>query len=455
LAEREARREDGLVEKSRDTGASWLGVAYALHGWLFRPGFVAGFGSRKLEYVDQRGNPKSIFEKARILLTNLPPWMLPRGFRWREHSGHAKLVNPETGAVLTGEGGDDIGRGDRTAIYFVDEAAWLEHPELADRALSQTTNVRIDVSTPNGPGNPFATKRFGGKVPIFTLHWRDDPRKGEAWYAYQKEVKYAHDPAGLAQEVDIDYTASLEGICIPAAWVRGAVGLELPASGPVVAGLDVAEEGGNQTVLLTRQGPVVRRLVAWGGCNTTETAWRARDEAAAQGVARLHYDCAGVGAGVKGAWDTAGGPLPFRHYAVNAGESPTDAVWPDRKTSRDKFANLRAELWWKVRCRFERAYEYREKGVKHPPEDMISIPDDPQLIAELSSALVEHTDTGKVQVESKKKMRARGVKSPDRADALVLSFSEPPRGIFSEEDLDRAFAAERPGLWPDGIPEGS
>src|SRR5262249_15330507 len=55
LAEREARQEDGLVEKSRDMGASFLCCAHALHGWLFRPGYQVGFGSRKLEYVDEKG----------------------------------------------------------------------------------------------------------------------------------------------------------------------------------------------------------------------------------------------------------------------------------------------------------------------------------------------------------------------------------------------------------------
>src|SRR5436309_2569458 len=42
LAERECLQEDGLVEKSRDMGVTWLCCAYALHGWLFRGGFACG-----------------------------------------------------------------------------------------------------------------------------------------------------------------------------------------------------------------------------------------------------------------------------------------------------------------------------------------------------------------------------------------------------------------------------
>lgn len=423
LAEREARQEDGLVEKSRDAGITWLCCVYALHAWLFRDGAQVGFGSRKLDLVDKIGDPACIFDKLRFLLYNLPEWMRPDGFRSDDHDCYTKLINPANGSTITGEGGDQIGRGGRAGIYFVDEASFLEHPLSVERSLSQTTRCRIDVSTPNGPGNPFYAKRFSGRVPVFTLHWRDDPRKGEAWYAYQRDVKYAADPVGLAQEVDIDYTASVDGICIPAAWVRAAVGLKLPESSEVSAGLDVAEEGGDLSVLVVRRGPVVDLPVSWAKYNTTQTAWKARDEAASRGASVVHFDCVGVGAGVRGTWQSAASELPFEAVPVNVGEAPTETRWPDGKTSKEKFVNLKAELWWKVRARFEKAYEHVSQGVSHPPDEMISLPDHPQLIAELSLPLHERTEAGKIQIEPKRRLKARGVKSPDFAEALVLSFA--------------------------------
>src|SRR5580765_8038278 len=63
LLERIAAREDGLVEKSRDIGFNWVVGGVMLHHWLFKPGFKAAFGSRKEEFVDERGNADSIFEK--------------------------------------------------------------------------------------------------------------------------------------------------------------------------------------------------------------------------------------------------------------------------------------------------------------------------------------------------------------------------------------------------------
>lgn len=456
LAERERLQEGGLVEKSRDMGATWLCCAYALHGWLFRPAFSAGFGSRKLELVDKLGDLDSIIEKVRFLLYRLPAWMLPAGFSRQEHDNFARLVNPATGGAVTGEGGDNIGRGGRKTVYFVDEAAYLPHPQLIERSLSETTRVRIDVSTPNGPGNPFAKKRFSGTVPVFTLHWRDDPRKGTQWYATKAATM---DPVTVACELDIDYSASVEGITIPAAWVRAAVGLDLPTGqAKPLAGLDVAELGRNRTVLIARRGPVVQWPTDWGQTNTTETAHRARDHARRLGVSHLCYDATGVGAGVRGAWQAFinAQELGFGVRAVNAGEAPSEARWPDGQTSREKFLNVRAEGWWLLRARFEKSYEYVTQGRPHPPEDMISIPNHPQLIAELSQPLHEHAHTGKIKIESKDDMRKRGVSSPDFADALVLCFlardtpavwkqdrralgevAKAPAGVFWHDDIER------------------
>jgi hypothetical protein len=433
LREREKEQADGLVEKSRDMGATWLCCAYALHGWLFRSGYHVGFGSRKLELVDKKGDPDCIFEKVRFLLRHLPAWMMPAKFTWKEHDCYTKLINPDNGSTITGEGGDQIGRGGRASIYFIDEAAFLEHPQLVERALSQTTRVRIDVSTPNGQGNPFAKKRHGGKVSVFTLHWTCDPRKNRSvrtedgrevfpWYEKQKSRL---DPVTVAQEIDIDYTASVEGICIPAAWVRAAVGLELPVRHdrplPVVAGLDIGEEGNDSTVFTPRAGPLVFDPVSWSKTNTTETAWRARDEAVRVKAELVNYDCGGVGAGVKGTW-LAAGKLPFAANAVQFGESPTDAIWPDGRMAKELFVNLRAEMWWSLRARFERTFEYVTKGIPHPPDELISIPNHPQLIAELSLPLAFRNEAGKIKLESKEAMRRRGVKSPDYGDSLALAF---------------------------------
>jgi hypothetical protein len=93
---------------------------------------VVGFGSRKAEYVDTIGNPKSILEKGRIFMRNLPA-EFRAGWNESTSSNFMRLKFPETGSLISGESGDNIGRGDRTSLYFVDEAARIERPQLETR----------------------------------------------------------------------------------------------------------------------------------------------------------------------------------------------------------------------------------------------------------------------------------------------------------------------------------
>ena len=115
---------------------------------------------------------------------------------------------------------------------------------------------------PQRPGQPVRHQEILWKGSgFYPLHWRDDPRKGEAWYANKVATL---DPVTVAQEIDIDYSASVEGIMIPAAWVRAAVGLQLTKSGRRVAGQDVAAFGRDRNVNIDRTGPVVESIDEWG-----------------------------------------------------------------------------------------------------------------------------------------------------------------------------------------------
>jgi hypothetical protein len=93
-----------------------------------------------------------------------------------------------------------------------------------------------------------------------------------------------------------------------------------------------------------------------------------------------------------------------RHPAVglNGGSRPKD---------RHRFVNARAEWYWGLRERFE-----------HGEIDIG--PDDEVLAEQLCSIRYGVDSVGRIQIESKEEMRARGIASPDRADALVLAFAD-------------------------------
>lgn len=149
IMDRRGNRENGLTEKSREMGLSWTSVGLACSLCLFNKDMVIGFGSRKEMYVDSTSDPKSLFWKARKFIELLPV-EFRGGWNEKKHSRFMEVEFPESGAIIKGEAGDNIGRGDRTTLYFVDESAFLKRPLLIDAALSQTTRCRIDLSSVNG-----------------------------------------------------------------------------------------------------------------------------------------------------------------------------------------------------------------------------------------------------------------------------------------------------------------
>lgn len=422
LRERWENKEDGLVEKSRDMGITYLNMGFALWLWSFWPGSKIGFGSRKEQLVDRIGDPDSIFEKGRIMLRNLPDELKPKGFDEEEHLNYLKIVNPDNGNSITGEAGDNIGRGGRNTIYFKDESAFYERPDKIEAALSQNSDVKIDVSTPNGVGNPFHRKRMSGKIKIFTFHWRDDPRKDQKWYEGQKDKL---DPMILAQEVDIDYETSAEQVIIPARWVKAAVNFKMPDDGPKVGGLDVADEGPDSNAFAWRKGSVVKSVEAWKEGDTTQTTRKAVDICERNEIPKFYYESSGVGAGVKG---EARSLKEFKKknimvLGLNMGGDPTSGEYKPGKKNKDMFKNLKIQIWWEVRDRFFNTFKYVNGDHSIDLAKCISIPARPQLELELSQQKYKFTPNGLLICESKQDMKSRGIKSPNEADSVIICFA--------------------------------
>jgi len=393
-------RGDGLVEKSRDMGVSWLCVGFAVWMWLFKPETVIGFGSRKETYVDELGNPASLFWKIRESIRLLPREFIPAGWDERKHSPFMRVMNPENGSVIVGEAGASIGRGNRTSIYFIDESAFLEQQDQVRAALSQTSNCKIHVSTPNGAGNAFYRDRMSGRMPVFTFSWREDPRKGADWY--EKQVQTL-DPVVRAQEVDLDYTASVSN-----AWISGEIVLaarhrgpaDVQAIGPLMMGIDVARFGDDKCAFTFRRGRVVYPQIVFGQCDVVDVAGRAirAIEDMGEVPAQIAVDTIGIGAGVADILRRK-----YRRQTVDVNSS--------LRLSDGQNYNLRARMWRDLR-------EYLKNGAV--------IPNDPELSTDLTALQYEFRG-GALLMESKEEAKRRGIKSPDRADSLALTFAFPAR----------------------------
>ena len=160
--------------------------------------------------------------------------------------------------------------------------------------------------------------------------------------------------------------------------------------------MDVAGPGESETVLCVRRGPRIVLLRAW-----------AKDDSRGEVLAALgpfKSELKGVNVDTVGIGQFFAQHLRDQHLPVkdvNVGQAARD---------KEKFANLKAELYWKLRLRAESG-------------SLAGLTDD-RAIAQLAAIRYSHNSRGQVVIESKDEARKRGVKSPDRAEAIMLAFGE-------------------------------
>ena len=208
------RQIDGVMDKSREQGASWLITQFCKHQWRYSPFFQALFGSKKENAVDSISEPDTLLEKVRFQLRREPEWMLPLGFSVERHAGYMKIINPETGSVIAGEAPTpNFGASGRYSIVVLDEHALWPHGGYPQwTSCSQSARCKVSVTTPRGKFTKQSELRHSGKLPVLSLHWKQHPWKDERWYAGQA---LSMDAAEIAQELDIDYEASQPGRIFP------------------------------------------------------------------------------------------------------------------------------------------------------------------------------------------------------------------------------------------------
>lgn len=194
---------------------------------------------------------------------------------------------------------------------------------------------------------------------------------------------------------------------IPLSWIEAACARweTMPVEGAARIGVDVARYGDDETVFAIRHGRKITRLRAERKQSVTTTAGQAVEEARNEGGTELILvDDSGVGGGVTDI--LLDDNLPA--VGINAGWGALDP---------EHFVGFRDEMWWMMRERLDPSV---------PENEQIALPDDEDLKAQLSAPTYDYTRKGQIKVESKDEMRDRGLSSPDRADAVILSFVELP-----------------------------
>jgi hypothetical protein len=198
---------------------------------------------------------------------------------------------------------------------------------------------------------------------------------------------------------------------ISLAWLEAAAnrpGLYDPGMA-VQAGVDVAGPGDDETVLCVRQGDAILHLEAWADADARGKVLAALRPWKQRGLDAVNVDVAGLGHYFGLSLSDEGYPV----VPVNVGESPTT------DKAKEKFLNLRAEVFWSFR-------EWVEAG-------MLAGLTDRTAMTQLAAIRYAHDNRGKIAIQKKADLRkergnlSTSWRSPDRAEAIVLAFWNQPR----------------------------
>lgn len=339
-----------------------------------------------------------------------------------------KLVHGAASAVASNKAELIEGAHADSLLYVIDEgkvvpdATWdaIEGAFSGGRSDGLPEAFALAISTPGPPAGRFYDihSRRPGLEDWDTRHVTLDEaiaagRISREW-AEQRARQWGRDSAMYANRVLGEFHASDEDSVIPLAWVEAAVERwrtwvdegRPPLTGVRFTGVDVARAGGDSTILAHRIGPAIASLEAHDREDTMQTTARvqaARGEGDDAPVPVV--DSIGVGGGVVDRLREL--RVPVLAYTGSAG---TKARTRDREWG---FTNVRSAAYWRMRELLDPAFGSE-----------IMLPDDDLLLSDLTTPTWDVT-TGvppKIKVEPKDDVTARLGRSPDRGDAVVMSF---------------------------------
>jgi phage terminase large subunit len=371
--------------------------------------------------LDKDGEPAFIFHDNVVVQSDTVYMKDPANPEQEGKSWFARLRTAPRGARDDLQSKAMDGLHEDFMMVAVDEADGVPLPILTslETTLTSPVNFMLLIFNPTKSyGYAFETQ-FGTHQDYFIkLHW--DSRESENVTAdHIEKIKRTHG------EDSPEYRVNVLGLppeqtpdtLIPQEWVDNAIDRDITPDekAPRVMGIDPSRQGGDPAGVLIRDGWLIRDLIEFRKLDTLELA----DEIAALFIEWecdvAYIDTIGNGAGV---YDVLKRRFPGKIRPVDVSTKPRD--------NRKKFNRLRDELWWKVRTLFEHnAIAIPKKVRLHK-----------KLCNELSIMKRDHDDdsqSGKIKVESKAKMKSRGMKSPNLADALMVTTAANDAAFKTDE----------------------
>lgn len=350
----------------------------------------------------------ALFAELKKWITELPPQLQPllnvKSDRVElvaapsEAFISARTSRAETPEALAGVHSEHV-------LLVVDEASGVPEPvfEAAAGSMSGHSATTLLLGNPTRSSGTFyeSQTRMAGSWWVRRWSCLESPLVSDE-FVEEIKLRYGEESNAFRIRVLGEFPLADDDTIIPIHLAEAAMhrDIETPMDVKPVWSLDVARFGGDRTVLCKRTGSVVTAIEGWAGLDLMQTVGRVKAEydgcVFETRPSEILVDSIGLGAGVVDRLRELG--LPVR--GVNVSESPS---------MKGTYANLRTELWFRVRGWLE------ERGSRIPQND--------ELIAELTSIRYHYHSSGKMVAESKDQMKRRGLRSPDLADALCLSMA--------------------------------
>jgi hypothetical protein len=310
----------------------------------------------------------------------------------------ARTSRAETPEALAGVHSENV-------LLVVDEASGVPEKvfEAAAGSMSGHSATTILLSNPTRSSGTFYESQTRMSGSWWTRRWScvESPLVSDEFVDEMRE-RYGEESNAFRIRVLGEFPLADDDTIVPFHLVDAAMHRDIevdPDKRPVWA-VDPARFGTDRTAFCKRVGSVVTEIKAWRGLDLMQTVGRVMAEYEAlppsQQPSEILIDSIGIGAGVVDRMRELGAPV----RGVNVAESPSMGA---------TYNNLRTELWFKTKAWLE------DRSCKLPQDD--------ELLADLTGIRYSFTSSGKMAAEGKDQMRKRGLRSPDLADAVCLTMA--------------------------------
>lgn len=359
------------------------------------------------------------------------------------HAPHLLIVVDEAGGVSheMGKALYSLLTGGHTRMLLIgnpsteEENTWFQKRCESGRANTNVVPIAVK-DTPNFTGEdagicascPKGVPAHPAASHLVDQGWLDDVLD-----------EFGADSAYVEARVHARFPSQVQDKVIPLSWLELALAKNWPdeelAPGPIHLGCDIASDGGDEFVIAKRVGMRATVIHSASGA-ANENAEDVADKIEAEildaealhaqwGIpdrVRVKIDSIGVGWGVVSILQKRKdrGDFQAEIIGVNVSENANEP---------DKFDKVRAEMWWNLR-RLVQPTRKKAFGAEDGPYEYngpVRLDIDTRTLAQLTAPMYRPDGSGRVTIEKKKEIKKRtGGRSPDRGEAILLAFYEPP-----------------------------